>query len=210
MLIKVCVKAAACFILVLAVSDQARAQFRNSIEGTIADPSGAIIPEAQVALANLETGVSQTTQSNSAGYYHFSSLPPGRYKITASAKGFKSVTQESIALGGSEVLTVPLVLQVGQVTEQVSITGEVTPIQKSESKVASNITAYEVRNFPLPGRNVLDLVALTLDPSDTDSGFHSVRVSSPILCPLHDLRPCCTSNCVHFMPIQTLMVLKLR
>ena len=161
MTMKVFVKAAACFIIVLAVSSQARAQFRNSIEGTVADPSGAMIPQAQVVLSNLETGVSQTAESNSAGYYHFTSLPPGKYKITASAPGFKSVTQENISLGGSEVLTIALVLQVGQVTEQVSIAGEVAPIQKSEAKVGSNITGHEVRNFPLPGRNVLDLVALT-------------------------------------------------
>src|SRR5215467_927604 len=151
----------ALMIVMLVLSAPAWAQFLSAIEGSIADDSGAIIAEADVVLVNLDTGVSQTTRSNSAGYFRFPTLPPGRYKITASANGFVSVTQENISLGGSEVRTIPLTLKVGKVTEQVTITSEPPPVQKSEAKIAADIPARVVRSLPLAGRNVLDLVSLT-------------------------------------------------
>ena len=106
-------KNAACLLLVLAFSNAAQAQFRSAIEGAVTDPSGGIVSEAQVTLVNVETGVSQTAKTNSAGSYGFPTLPPGKYKITVSAKGFASVTQENITLGASETRTISLALKVG-------------------------------------------------------------------------------------------------
>jgi hypothetical protein len=152
---------AAVAILVFAFASPAFAQFSSSIEGTVSDSSGAVIPDAQVVLVNVETGVSQTTRTNGTGFYRFPSLGPGRYKVTASAKGFVSVAQENITLGGSETRTVALTLKVGDVTEQITITAEPPPIQLSEAKVGSSISVAEIRNLPMAGRNILDLVAIT-------------------------------------------------
>lgn len=150
------------------LSSSAHGQFRNAIEGTVYDPEGKIIANAQVVLVNVETGVSQSTRTNAEGHYRFPSLPPGKYKITASAPGFKQVTQENITLGGSEVRTVPITLEVGQVAEQVTVTSEPPPVQLSEAKVTSSLSSVEVRNLPLAGRNVLDLVSLA--PGVTGAG----------------------------------------
>ncbi len=161
MIVKGLARIAACLILMLVfASPDAWAQFRNALEGNVTDASGALIPDAQIVLVNIETGISQTSKTNSVGYYRFPTLPPGKYKITASASGFKAVTRENVTVGGDQVVTVPLELSVGEITEQVTVTVEVAPIQKSEAKVGTSITAYEVRNFPLAGRNVLDLIAL--------------------------------------------------
>ena len=155
-------KIAACLSLLWIVgSTTVFAQFQSAIEGTVTDAAGAVIAEAQIVLTDVATNVSQTTRSNSVGFYRFPPLGPGTYKITASAKGFVSVTQENITLGGSETRTVALVLKVGDVAEQVTITAEPPPVQLSEPKVGTSITSFEVRNLPMAGRNILDLVSLT-------------------------------------------------
>jgi hypothetical protein len=79
-------KTAACLLLVLAFTNTAQAQFRSAIEGAVTDPSGGIVSDAQVTLVNVETGVSQTAKTNSVGSYSFPALPPGKYKITVSAR----------------------------------------------------------------------------------------------------------------------------
>jgi Carboxypeptidase regulatory-like domain/TonB-dependent Receptor Plug Domain len=168
---------AACLFLILASTSLcARAQFRSALEGTVTDPSGLIVPEAQIVLVNLDNGVSLTAQTNTSGYYSFPTLPPGRYKITASVKGFASVTQENITLIGTEVRTIPLVLKVGAVTETVTVTAEPPALQRSEAKVTSSISATEIRNLPLAGRNVLDVVSLT--PGVTGVGNMSSQAGS--------------------------------
>jgi carboxypeptidase family protein/TonB-dependent receptor-like protein len=153
-------KTAACLLLVLSFTSAAQAQFRSAIEGAVTDPSGGIVADAQVTLVNVENGVSQTTKTNSTGSYGFPSLPPGKYKITVSAKGFTSLTQENITLGGAETRTISLALKVGDVSETVTVTSEPAPVQSSEAKVATNISTTQIRNLPMAGRNILDLVSL--------------------------------------------------
>jgi carboxypeptidase family protein/TonB-dependent receptor-like protein len=160
MTLKIFSKAAACLLLVLAFANAAQAQFRSAIEGTVTDPGGGIVSEAQVTLVNVETGVSQTAKTNSAGSYGFPTLPPGKYKITVLAKGFASVTQENITLGAAETRTISLALKVGDVSETVTVTSEPAPVQSSEAKVAANISTAQIRNLPMAGRNILDLVSL--------------------------------------------------
>src|SRR5262249_46714631 len=170
-------KTAACSLLVLVFTSlEARAQFRSAIEGTVTDPSGGNVPEAQVTLINADTGISQTARTNSAGYYSFPTLPPGKYKITVSAKGFASVTQENITLGGAETRSVSLALKVGDVSETVTVTSEPAPVQGSEAKVATNISTAQIRNLPMAGRNILDLVSLA--PGVTGVGNLSTNAGS--------------------------------
>jgi len=137
------------------------AQFRSSIEGTVSDASGAVVPEAQVVLANTETGVSQTAQSNSSGSFRFPSLGPGKYKLTASKAGFQTLNQENITLQAEEIRTVPLVLKVGQTQETVTVTAETAAIQLAESKIGADISSKEISELPMTGRNVFNLVSLT-------------------------------------------------
>jgi carboxypeptidase family protein/TonB-dependent receptor-like protein len=163
------------FVLVFTALE-GRAQFRSAIEGTVTDSTGGIVAEAEVTLANVDTGINQLAKTNSAGYYSFPALPPGRYKITGSAKGFASVRQENIVLGGAETRTISLVLKVGDVSETVTVTSEPLPLQSSEAKVASNISAAQIRNLPMAGRNILDLVSLS--PGVTGVGNLSSQAGS--------------------------------
>jgi hypothetical protein len=177
MTLKGIAKTAAVVILISVFTSPAVwAQFRSAIEGTVVDTSGAVIAEAQVVLMNIDTGVSQTSKTNSTGFYSFPTLPPGRYRITASAKGFASVTQENLTLGGAEVRTIQLTLKAGEVSETVTVSSEPPPLQRSEAKVATNISTTEIRNLPMPGRNILDLVSLA--PGVTGVGNLSTNAGS--------------------------------
>src|SRR5712691_10972477 len=133
----------------LLLSTPAFAQFRSGIEGTVTDASGGVVPDAKVTLTNVDTGVSTTVPSNADGLFRFPSLPPGRYKLTATKQGFATTTQENITLAAEEIRTVPLALKAGAVTEVVTITAEANPIQLSEAKIASDISAREISQLPL-------------------------------------------------------------
>ncbi len=94
------------FNAILLLAGPARAQFSGNIEGVVTDPSGGSIGSAKITITNLSTNVSASTTSDSAGYYHFLSLAPGRYKVRVEASGFapseSAVQPDSERAGGSE------------------------------------------------------------------------------------------------------------
>jgi hypothetical protein len=166
-----CLHLLAFFVLAMLLSTPAFAQFRSSIEGSVVDPAGAVVPEAQVTLTNVDTGISQTAPTNAEGLFRFLALPPGNYKVTATKQGFSTVSEEHIVLLGSEVRTVSLALKAGEVRETVTVTAESTPIQLAESKIASDISAMEITQLPLAGRNIGSLISQT--PGVTGTGLAS-------------------------------------
>jgi hypothetical protein len=161
--------------LTMLFSMSAKAQFRSSIEGTVTDSTGAVVPDAQVTLTNVNTGISSTAPSNGEGLFRFPSLAPGRYKLTVTKKGFATTSQENIELLAEEIRTVPLTLKAGEITETVTVTAESAPIQLSEAKIESDISAREISQLPLPGRNFGNLILQT--PGVTGTGNASGNAS---------------------------------
>ena len=134
---------------------------RGSISGLVSDPSGAIVPGAQVVLLNKATGVTQHTVTSSAGLYTFISLNPGVYQVTASQTGFKSVAQDNVTVTVDQVTEVNITLQVGAISETVTVTEGVALVEPSNSTVGSLIPAETIDRVPLLYRNVYDLVQLS-------------------------------------------------
>lgn len=155
-------------LLTMLLSAPALAQFQSAIEGTITDPAGAAVPDAQITLTNVDTGISQTAPTNAEGLFRFAALPPGNFKITATKQGFTTALQNNIALLGAEVRTVNLALRAGEVRETVTVMADYTPIQLSESKIASDISAQELTQLPLAGRNIGNMISYT--PGVTGTG----------------------------------------
>ncbi|MGH9783019.1 MAG: carboxypeptidase-like regulatory domain-containing protein, partial [Terriglobia bacterium] len=95
-----------------------------AIQGTITDSTGAVIPGAMIAVTNLETGLQRSVSSNNSGLYVLPNLPPGRYRVQVSQAGFQTSIREDIMLvvGQQQVLNTSL--QVGEVTQQVTVTEE--------------------------------------------------------------------------------------
>jgi len=94
----------------------------GTLSGTIADPSGRAIPQAQVVIVNIATGVARTVTTNADGFYTAVNLLAGDYKVTISAKGFNTEAKTGITMNVGAQQTLDLTLQVGTVTHTVQVT----------------------------------------------------------------------------------------
>ncbi len=162
--------------LMLFAYGTAYAQFSSAIEGTVTDTSDAIIPGAKVILTNTDTGVSQTTESNSAGSYRFSALGPGHYKVEVSAQGFAVVTQENIDLTAMRVQAVSVKLPIASSQQTVTVEATPTAVQTDEATIQSVTTAQQVEELPIQGRNIYAVTNQT--PGVTGTGLMGSPASS--------------------------------
>src|SRR5206468_6693305 len=119
--------------------------------GTIKDSSGAIVPGVTVALTNEATGVSRSTTTTESGTYSFTSLQPGRYRLTAELSGFRKVERTGVELQVNQRAQINLDLEVGLVSESLLIQG-ISPLLETQSSVlGSVIEEKQVQDLPLNG-----------------------------------------------------------
>jgi hypothetical protein len=156
-------------MVLLLCSGAAFGQFSSSIEGSVTDSSGAIVPGATVILTNTDTGVSTTTQTNGDGYYRFPSLGVGKYKVTVTFGGFATVTQENINLTAMHVQDASIKLQPSTVATSVEVTSAPSAVDTDEAKISSVIDAQSVAELPIQGRNVYAVANQT--PGVTGTGL---------------------------------------
>src|SRR5437588_7504988 len=129
----------------------------GSIQGTVQDSSSAAIPGCSVHIVNQATGVANDTTSNSSGFYAVPGLFAGSYTITFSAPGMKKY-QAVIALLDAQVAILNPKLTVGEVTEQVTVTGESIQLATYDSgTVSTQLDSSRIDQLPQNGRNVLGL-----------------------------------------------------
>jgi hypothetical protein len=143
----------------------------STIRGTITDSSGAALSGATVTITNLQTNLSRTLTTGSAGGYSFESIPPGDYKVEIEAKNFrKSVVNRVQALVGS-IAEVSQSLKVGAVSETVVVETSASEVQVNtqDATLGNNIENRQILELPLNNRNVIDL--LTLQPGVTQDGY---------------------------------------
>jgi len=157
-------------VAALAAVRPASAQFTSTIEGTVFDPTGLVTPGATVTLVNTDTGVSQTAVTNAAGYYRFPALPAGQYRLRVELPGFRAVTNDGIRLATAEIQTLNVKLEVGNTSENVTVTGQAALVETAEGRVSGLITESQVKDLPLVGRNFFNLVVLTPGVSGRASG----------------------------------------
>ncbi len=132
----------------------------GTLSGTITDPSGRALPQAQIVIKNVDTGVDRTVTTNTDGFYTAVNLLPGTYQITISAAGFNTETKSGITMNVGAQQTFDLILQVGTVTHTVRVTTEAPAIQVTSSDISATVNATTVRELPLNGRSWTDLAAL--------------------------------------------------
>ncbi len=138
----------------------ASAQTFGDISGEVTDPSGSIIPGANVTLTNLGTGGSRATTANEAGLYRFPSLAPGMYSVRIEAEGFRASVRTDIELQVQQSARVDFSLQVGEVAEVVEVSADAMMLS-TDSTVGSVIEQKRIVDLPLNGRNFLQLVSLS-------------------------------------------------
>lgn len=132
----------------------------GTLSGTITDPSGRAVPQAQVVIRNVATGVEKTVATNNDGFYTAVNLLPGDYQITVSAKGFNTENKTGIAMTVGAQQTFDLTLQIGTVSHRVEVTTEAPAVQVTSSEISATVNATTVRELPLNGRSWTDLAAL--------------------------------------------------
>ncbi|MGH9343398.1 MAG: carboxypeptidase regulatory-like domain-containing protein, partial [Terriglobia bacterium] len=140
----------------LAFAAAAIAQNTNSgdIRGTVTDPSGAVVPGVTVKVTNINMGVTKTFITNSAGLYDTVSTPPGNYKITFTKPGFKQLTLGPVALRVA-IITENAVLQVGEITQQVTVTTGGAPLLQTETGQQGTImVASDMDKLPQLGAGI--------------------------------------------------------
>jgi hypothetical protein len=128
--------------------------------GTVTDPQGSVIPGAKLTLTNLQTGVQTTAESNPSGNYRFQSVPVGSYSLSASAEGFSRKLMDRFTLAVNQTATIDFVLEVGAVTETVSVVASGVQVQSASAELGQVIEQKQVVDLPLNGRNFTQLMML--------------------------------------------------
>lgn len=132
----------------------------GTIQGTVTDANGGIVPGANVEIRNLETNFSKTVFTDDGGRFVALAMPPGKYSVTVSRQGFATAVAESLVLTIGQALNLPVVMKVSGVSERVTITASPTvDTEKTESSTTLNETT--VSTTPILGRKFENLLTLT-------------------------------------------------
>jgi outer membrane receptor for ferrienterochelin and colicin len=127
---------------------------------------------ADVSIRNVATNVAAKTKTNNAGIYYLPSLPPGRYELRAESRSFRPSVVSDIALGAGLTATFNLTLEVGAVTEAISVQASAVQLQAQTSGLGSVVPTRNIQEMPLLGRNAVQLVSLL--PGVTPNGGATV------------------------------------
>jgi len=149
-------------LILLTAAGSGFAQLRASIQGTVSDSSGALVPGVKITLTDAETGKSQDTLSSDEGFYRIAGLAPGKYSLVAEKQGYKKANLENVSVEAEKVQAVNVVLETGDVTATVTVTDEATArLETENANVNKSITELEVRRLPQVGRDPYELARLT-------------------------------------------------
>lgn len=151
----------ACLCLLMVTTNHAAAQVdEGSINGTITDATGAVVPNAAVTLLNTDVGLSLKGTADAKGAYAFSPVRIGHYSISVTAPGFAKTTQQNVTVNVSQNLQVNVQLKLGAATETVDVTTAPPLLQTADASVGQVVTEKSVNDLPLNGRNFTFLAQL--------------------------------------------------
>jgi hypothetical protein len=163
----------------------------GSISGTVKDPSGRVVPSASVTVRELHTGMVHKVHADARGYYTLPVLPVGRYQLDVQALGFGSYERKDIVLDTDASLTIDAPLEVGSVTQTVSVTDNTLHVEAVSTQLGEVISGEEMTAVPLNGRSFTDLLSLQpgVAPSTTISSSTVQDVGASMLDPSGVLNP---------------------
>src|SRR5215813_747230 len=157
-------------IAFLAFSCLATAQlYTGSIAGTVTDPSGAVISDAQIKAVDQEKGFTFTAKSDSSGHYLIRPLPPGTYTLSIDASGFRSERKDAVTLAVNQNASADFTLRVGAASEIVDVTASAVELQTQDATTGQVVNRKFINDLPLVGRGVLDLAYLTPGITEVDT-----------------------------------------
>src|SRR5882672_5735593 len=140
-------------LLVVATANAGFGQgFQGGLRGSVKD-AGGVIPGVEVALTNEQTNIKRSTVTNERGEYVFANVDPGNYAVKASLQGDKTVDRAGVRIGTQQFLTLDLTMEVGAITENVTVTGEAPLIDTSNASTGTVLDSAALQTLPSPGRN---------------------------------------------------------
>ncbi len=147
-------------VLALAVSAFAQVQ-NGQFSGTVTDQTGAAIANAKVTVSSSATDLNLSATTNASGNYTVKEIPPGQYKLTVEAAGFKTFTDNAVTSNAGTIAHIDAKLTIGKASEVIEVTGAASAVNTEDSKLATTVSSTQINNLPLNGRNVFDLMQLS-------------------------------------------------
>ncbi len=142
----------------------------GTISGTVADQSGAMLPGAKITVTNTSNGFVRSTLSAASGDYSIPGLLPGTYDVAVEAPAFKRSVQSGIVLQVDQNARIDVRLEVGTVAEVIEVTGQTALLQTEQSSVGAVVDHQKIVDFPLNGRNFVQLGLLLPGVNTGDDG----------------------------------------
>src|SRR5712664_3862489 len=134
--------------------------FRGGIQGVVTDPNGAVIAGADVTVANPDTGLTRTAQTDDSGSYLFSELPIGTYQITARKSGFHDLTVKSVKVEVSATTRIDITLPVGTNVDVVDVVAQEPIVNAAENNLGGTIGTKQLQELPVSGRDFTKMLVL--------------------------------------------------
>ncbi|MEO8051164.1 MAG: TonB-dependent receptor, partial [Acidobacteriota bacterium] len=167
-------KASLAIALVCMLSAVAFAQEAGQIVGSVRDQSRAVVPNATVTVTEVGTGQTRTVNTGTSGTFTLPSLRPTTYTVTAEAAGFRAYRQTGVTLLANQSLTINIAMEVGAVTETVTVAGQAVQVDTSTSTLAEVVDSARIIELPLNGRDAAKLATLvagtTMISTSTETG----------------------------------------
>ncbi|HWO37035.1 MAG TPA: TonB-dependent receptor [Candidatus Acidoferrum sp.] len=134
--------------------------FRGAINGTVTDPSGAVVPNAQVQATNKATGIEHATLSTSDGQFAFQDLPVGTYTVVVTAQGFPVLTVDNILVTQGAIYTLPASLKISQQATTVEVSAAALTLDTTSETQTTLVTGADLQTLPLNGRDFTQLISV--------------------------------------------------
>lgn len=150
----------------------------GSVVGLVEDQSGGAVPGTKVTISNQETGQTYESVTDASGQYNILNVLPGKYDVKIALQGFKSQTRTNVIVSPNLVIRTNFKMEVGSLSEQITVQAEAVQLQTDKSDTHSEITSKQVKDMPLPGyRNYQSLINLV--PGATPAAFQNSATDSP-------------------------------
>jgi hypothetical protein len=151
-----------------------------TVFGTINDPSGAVIPGAEVTIVNRNTGLKRATLTDTTGQYHLPGLPTGTYTLRTEKDGFQTQAREGIGLTSASEVMINLSLAIGARSEEVTVSAGVTALDNATSTVGGIVAEKNLTELPLNGRDLFSAASLAPGVAPTPSSAPSLLSSGKV------------------------------
>jgi Carboxypeptidase regulatory-like domain/TonB dependent receptor len=157
----------------------------SALNGSVKDATGAMVPNVNLTLTNVATGVAQQSKTNSTGLYRFLDIPPGHYKLEVTHEGFASEMEPEFVLTVNQTATLNFTLKVGSTVTEAVVSSSTLQLETSTAELGTVVSTKEILSLPLNGRNFTELLLLTPGASPVNplqnSGGASGSIGSFVL-----------------------------